>query len=90
MRNVGRYIARKENDRQNIGVRLVAADAAGERWPPFRLPGAGASSTAANTRHRNRVRFTNAGQNSAVGVHAAAASQTVLFNRLAILIERRR
>ncbi len=88
MRNVARYITRKENDRQNIGVRLVAADAAGERWPPFRLAGAG--STAANTRHRNRVRFTTAGQNSAVGMNTAAASQTVLFNRFAILMERRR
>jgi len=105
------YISRKENDRQNIGVRLVAADAAGERWPPFRLPGAGAGSTAANTRHRNRVRFTTtAGQastasgalavitccadktlrKSTVGMHAAAASQTIFIIRFAVLVERRR
>jgi hypothetical protein len=30
----------KENDRQDLRVRLVPADAAGQRWPPFRLAAA--------------------------------------------------
>jgi hypothetical protein len=68
-------------------LRLMPRVSGGRR---FRLAGASGGSTAANTRHRNRVRFTNAGQNSAVGMHAAAASQTVLFNRFAILMEQRR